>query len=134
MRSAALVVVLVAAVLAGCGARSNTPFTAKGTIGCLKDKGFTGVSSNPGKVGFIAAFAANGGLVGTAADGNEVTIAFTRDATEVDATAKAFRRAAPPRIRPHMADITRTNRNAVIVWTTSPSGDDEDAVNGCLAP
>jgi hypothetical protein len=134
MRPAALVVVLAVAVLAGCGARSNTPFTAQGTIGCLKKEGFTQVSSRPAKVGFIAGFAANGGLVGAPPSGNKVTIAFGKDETEVESTKKAFKLAAPPDLRPHMSDVTRSSRNAVIVWTTSPSSEDERVVEGCLAP
>ena len=133
MRRVVLLLV-AAAVLAGCGARTSKPFTAAGTIACLKKQGFTHVSSSPSKVGFIAGFAANGGLVGTPASGNEVTIAFGKDEADVPSTEKAFKLAAPKRVRPHISDITRSSRNAVIVWTTSPSGEDEQAVEGCLAP
>jgi hypothetical protein len=31
-----------------------------------------------------------------------------------------------------MGDIMSVNRNAVIVWTISPSSDDSDAINRCL--
>jgi hypothetical protein len=133
MRGAALLL-LASVVVAGCGARSNTPFTAKGTIGCLKDKGFTQVSTSPAKVGFIAGFAANGGLVATPADGNKLTIAFAKDETEVPSTEKAFKRSAPRKLQPHISDVTRSNRNAVMVWTTAPSSDDDKLVQGCLAP
>ena len=134
MRAAALVLALAVAALAGCGARSSTPYTAKGTIACLKKRGFTQVSTSPAKVGFIAGFAAKGGLVATSTDGNKVTIAFGKDETEVASTEKAFKRAAPRKLQPHMSDVTRSSRNAVLVWTTAPSSDAESAVEGCLAP
>ena len=126
--------VLVLAVLAaGCGARSTTPFTAQATVGCLKKKDFTNVSTSPAKVGFIAGFAANGGLVGTSPGGNAVTIAFTDNSDSTASTEEAFKRHAPAALRPHMSDVLRVQRNAVIVWTTSPSNDDESTVEGCLA-
>ena len=127
--------VLLALLAAGCGARSNTPFTAAGTLPCLKKQGFLNVSSSPAKVGFIAGFAENGGLVAISpATHNTVTIAFARDSTEVPSTENAFRRAAPARLRPHISDVTRSNRNAVMVWTTTPSSDDDKTVNACLKP
>jgi hypothetical protein len=119
---------------AGCGARSNTPFTAKGTLPCLKGKGFTKVSDNPSKVPFIAGFAANGGLIATSPANNTVTIAFGASADEVPTTEAAFRKAAPPSLRPHLSDVMRSSRNAVLVWTTTPSSDDESAAEGCLKP
>ena len=125
--------VVVAVLTAGCGARSSTPFTAQGTVACLKKKQFTHVSTNPAKVGFIAGFAANGGLVATSQAGNAVTIAFTDSPDSVTSTENAFKLHAPPALRPHIGDVMRTNRNAVIVWTTTPSGDDESTVEGCLA-
>jgi hypothetical protein len=128
-----LVPLLLFAVLAaGCGARSSTPFTASASVGCLKTKQFTHVSTNPAKVGFIAGFAANGGIIATSPAANVVTIAFTDSADSVASTEQAFRRHAPASLRPHMSDVMRVNRNAVIVWTTTPSGGDESTVEGCL--
>jgi hypothetical protein len=131
---AVLVLLAVAVAAAGCGARSSKPFTAAGTLHCLKDKGFTGVTSSPAKVGFIAAVAGNGGIKGTSASGNTITIAFADDDSEVPSTEQAFRLHAPPTLRPHIGDVMRSSRNAVLVWTTTPSGADESAVEGCLSP
>jgi hypothetical protein len=124
---------VVALLAAGCGARSSTPFTAKGTAPCLKTKGFTGVSTNPAKVGFIAGFAANGGIRAVSPNQNVVTIAFAADPDGVASTERAFRLHAPPTLRPHITDVMSSNRNAVVVWTTSPVAEDSSAVNGCLA-
>jgi hypothetical protein len=132
VRRAILPIVLVALLAAGCGARSSKPFTAQGTIGCLKAKNFA-VTTNPAQVGFIAAFADNGGVRATPPSGNVVTIAFTKDDTTVNDTVEAFRSHASAILRPHFSDVVRTSRNAVMVWTTTPSSDDDKLVQGCLA-
>ena len=128
------VLAVLALLAAGCGARSNTPYTAKGTLGCLKAKQFTDATSAPIQVGFIAGFAANGGIKATSPNGNVVTIAFTDNEAAVAGTEKAFKLHAPKALRSHIGDVMRSNRNAVIVWTTTPASDDETKVEGCLAP
>ena len=84
------------------------------------------------KVGFIAGFADNGGLRATSAAGNTLTIAFEADEAAVSSTKAAFSRNAPKRLRPHMHDIMESQRNAVLVWTTSPTPADLAAATGCL--
>ena len=128
------ITLLVALVAAGCGVRTTKPFTAKGTVGCLRSHGFTGVTTNPGKVGFIAGFADNGGIKARSAMGNVLTIAFTADADSTASTEEAFRSHAPKRLRPHISDIMQTNRNAVLVWTTTPDPGELAAATGCLKP
>lgn len=128
---AALVLVLV---LAACGSGSTKPYTAAGTKACLTQKGFTGVTTADSKIGFIAAFAANGGLLAKSSSGNVLTIAFTESSDSVAGTEKAFRRAAPASLRPHMADIMEAQRNAVLVWTVSPTSQELSDAEGCLAP
>ena len=117
---------------AGCGGGGAKPYTAKGTAPCLRTKGFTQVTTNPVAVGFIAGFAENGGIRATSPTGNAVTIAFTADANSVSSTEEAFKLRAPKSLRPHMADILRTNRNAVLVWTITPLQDELDTANFCL--
>jgi hypothetical protein len=127
-------IALAVGLLAGCGVRTTKPFTANGTVGCLKTHGFTGVTTDPLKVGFIAAFADKGGLTAVSALGNRLTIAFTADADSTGPTEQTFRARAPKRLRPHMSDIMQTNRNAVLVWTTTPDPAELDTVNRCLKP
>ena len=124
----------VALLAAGCGVRTSKPFTAKGTFGCLKTQGFTGVTTNPLKVGFIAAFADKGGIRATSATGNGLTIAFAADADSTGSMEQAFRSHAPKSLRPHMSDILQTNRNAVLVWTITPDPAELDAAARCLKP
>jgi hypothetical protein len=124
----------VALLAAGCGVRTTKPFTADGTAPCLKTHGFTAVTTDPSKVGFIAAFADNGGITAVSAMGNRLTIAFTADADSTGSTEQNFRARAPKGLRPHMSDIMQTNRNAVLVWTTTPDPADLDAASRCLKP
>jgi hypothetical protein len=124
----------VALIAAGCGVRTTRPFTAAGTVGCLKTHGFTRVTTNPLAVGFIAAFADKGGIRGISPMGNRLTIAFTADANSTGSTEQAFRSHAPKSLRPHMSDIMQTNRNAVLVWTTTPDPTDLGTASGCLKP
>jgi hypothetical protein len=124
----------LALLAAGCGVRNSKPFSASGTVGCVRSHGFTQVSTDPGKVGFIAGFADRGGLIARSPTGNVVTIAFTRDADSTKDTEDAFRSHAPAGYRRHMSDIMSTNRNAVLVWTTTPDPGELDTVNRCLKP
>jgi hypothetical protein len=117
-------------VLAACGGGSK-PYTAEATKGCLAQSGFTGVTTSPDKIGFIAAFAPNGGLQARSKSGNVLTIAFA-DPDGVTSTEKAFRRNAPESLRPHMADIMSAKGNAVLVWTVSPSSQELTDAEGCL--
>ena len=133
MRPLSLVLVVsVALVAAGCGARSSAPYTAAGTVACLKSKGFTGVTTNPVKVGFIAGFADNGGILAKAPGGNVVTIAFAGDTAGAAQTESAFKAHATPFYRRHIGDIMESQRNAVLVWQTSPTQAQIDDALGCL--
>jgi hypothetical protein len=122
----------IALLAAGCGRGSTVPYTAAATAPCLKTKGFTKVTTNPAKVGFIAGFADNGGIVATASGGNLVTIAFAGDAKGAKSTERAFRAHASPFYRRHMSDIMQSQRNAVLVWTTSPTQSQITDALGCL--
>jgi hypothetical protein len=125
---------LVVVVLAGCGASRNADYTATGTAKCLAKKGFTGVTTDPLRIGFIAASAENGGLLAKSKSGNVLTIAFAADRKAAASTEAAFRRRAPKRLRPHMSDIMESQRNAVLVWTVSPTSRELSDAESCLAP
>lgn len=127
-----LAALLLVLVLAACGSGSSKPYTAAGTKACLVSHGFTGVTTAADKVGFIAAFAANGGIQGRSKTGNVLTIAFTDGPGSVPDTEKAFRRNAPATLRPHMSDIMESQGNAVLVWTISPTSDELSTAQGCL--
>ena len=132
--SIAACLALVCVLAAGCGARSSKPFTATGSAACFTKKGFAKVTTDPLKVGFIAGFADNGGLRATASDGNLLTVAFTLDDAAVASTEAAFRAHAPASLRPRMNDIMESDRNAVLVWTTSPTPQQLEDAKSCLHP
>jgi hypothetical protein len=123
----------LAVLAAGCGARSTAPYTATGTAKCLTSKGFTGVTTDPAKIGFIAGFADNGGIRATAPGGNVLTIAFAGSASGASQTEADFRAHATPFYRKHMSDIMQSKRNAVLVWQTSPTQQQIDDASGCLS-
>ena len=133
-RRALSVVTLVVAVLAtaACGEGGAKPYTAKGTVACLRTKGFKDVTTDPVKVGFIASFAENGGVRATSATGNVVTMAFAADEASTASTRQAFRRHAPPAYRPHLNDVMRSQGNAVLVWTTTPDPAQLADAESCL--
>jgi hypothetical protein len=124
----------VCGLAAGCGVRSSKPFTATGSASCLKSHSFTRVTTNPAAVGFIAGFADNGGLRAASPSGNILTIAFTDGPDAAGSTEEAFRAHAPKSLRPHMSDIMTANRNAVLVWTTTPDPGELDTAERCLKP
>ena len=128
--------VAVAALAAGCGVRNSSPFSPTASAACLRSHGFTSVMTepDPGKIGFVAAFADDGGLRATSPDHNVLTIAFAADAEpgSTSSLEDSFRSHAPKSLRPHLGDIMSVNRNAVLVWTISPSSADSDTVNRCL--
>jgi hypothetical protein len=129
-----LLLIAVAALVAGCGVRNSTPFSAKATAACLRSHGFTSVTTADSQIGFVAAFADDGGLRATSPDRNVLTIAFAADAepSSTSSLEDSFRSHAPKSLRPHMSDIMSVNRNAVLVWTISASSADSSTVNGCL--
>jgi hypothetical protein len=111
----------LAVLAAGCGGGSKAPYTASGTVKCLTGKGFTDVTTDPLKVGLLAGVAENGGIRAVAPNRNVLTIAFAQDPADAASTKQDFRENASPFYRRHMADIMESQRNAVLVWTTSPS-------------
>jgi hypothetical protein len=131
-RSPIALLVVLAVVGAGCGAGRGKPYTASGTAPCLSKNGFTKVTTNLAKVGFIAGFADNGGLRATDPTGNVLTIAFTADDSAVAGTKKAFTDAAGKQYKHHMQDIMESQQNAVLVWTVTPDKDQLDQALACL--
>ena len=135
MRGAILLVAVLAIVAAGCGGRNTSAYKPAPTATCLTKKGFTGVTTDAGKVGFIAAFSANGGLFALPpGGGNTLTIAFAADVKGAAATQRAFTRHAPASLRPHISDVMESQRNAVLLWTVTPSEQVLSDALGCLTP
>jgi hypothetical protein len=131
-RPAAVSLVVLMLIVAGCGGQSSKPYTAAGTVACLKKQGFTRVTQAPGKIGLIAAFAEHGGLQAKASDGNVLRIAFAADDAGAASTQAAFKNQAPPFYKKRIADVMQADRNAVMVWTTAPTQAQIDTAKRCL--
>jgi hypothetical protein len=123
---------LLALVLLGAGCSSGEPsaYKAESTAKCLRGQGYR-VTTDPAKVGVIAANAPNGGLRAFE-PGNTLTVAFGANSDDALGIQRAFRRFAPKKLRPHIDDVMRTQKNAVLLWTVTPPPEEMDKVFGCL--
>jgi hypothetical protein len=127
-----LPLVLVAVVAAACGSSEAKPFLPEPTAECLRDTGFK-VSTKEEDVQLVAATAANGGLTATPkGGGNTLTMAFAEDGKDAADVERAIRRVAPPALKPHLGDVMSAKRNAVLLWTVSPSAEQQQTVLDCL--
>lgn len=130
MRLWVLLIAVLAAVLAGCTSGEPSAFTADPTAKCLRGKGYTVTTSDP-KVGVIAANAPHGGLLARER-GNALTIAFAQNPDDAIMTAGAFKRFAPKKLKKHIDDVLRIQKNAVLLWTVTPPRTEMNRVFDCL--
>jgi hypothetical protein len=122
----------LALLAAACGQSAAKPFVADATARCLRDKGFV-VSTNEADLGLLASTAPNGGLRATPKEGgNTLILAFAADGKEAANLQKTFRRFAPTKLRPHLGDVMSAKRNAVLLWTVSPTASQQQTVVDCL--
>jgi hypothetical protein len=130
MRFLPLFGLLLALLAAGCSSGEPSAYKAGPTAKCLKGDGYK-VTTDDAKVGLVAANAENGGLRANE-PGNALTIAFAKNSDDAIQTAGAMKRFAPKKLRPHILDVMRTNKNAVLLWTVTPPQAELDRVYGCL--
>jgi hypothetical protein len=126
-----LVLPLVAVVLAaGCGDTEPDAYKPAPTAQCLRQDGYQ-VTTDPADIHFVAANSEYGGLLARK-PGNAVQIAFGRDGDDALGVAQGFRRFAPKKLRPHIDDVLRIQKNAVLLWTVTPPREEMEAVFDCL--
>jgi hypothetical protein len=126
-----VVLVVLAFVAAGCSSGEPSAYKAEPTAKCLRGKSFDEVTTESARIGVIAAAAPNGGLRAFE-PGNTLTIAFGENNDDALAIERAFRRFAPRKLRRHITDVMRTQKNAVMLWTVTPPLDEQNTVFGCL--
>jgi hypothetical protein len=75
--------------------------------------------------------AENGGLIAYE-PGNAVRMAFAENSDDALGVQRGYRRFVKKYVRRHIADVMRTQKNAVLLWTITPPQDELDKVYGCL--
>jgi hypothetical protein len=126
-----LSILLVLGLLAvGCSSGEPSAYKAEPTAKCLRSHGFE-VTTDDAKVGVIAANAPNGGLRMNE-PGNALTAAFAQNSDDAIQIAAAFKKFAPKKLRPHILDVMRTEKNAVLLWTVTPPQEEMNKVFACL--
>lgn len=130
MRRSLWALVLVAVLAAGCNTEPAN-YKAEPTGKCLRDKLHYLVITDPKLLGVVEGSAARGGLL-VHHPGNAIRIAFGRNADDVPGIESGFRRFAPLKVRRHIDDVMRSNKNVVFLWTVSPSQEEVNSVFGCL--
>jgi hypothetical protein len=129
-RSLWAVLLLVAALAAGCNTEPSA-YKPGPTGKCLHEKLHYLVITDPARLGVVEGSAARGGLL-VRHPGNAIRIAFGLNADDVPGIQSGFRRFAPLRLRPHINDVMRTNKNVVFLWTVTPPQEEINDVFGCL--
>jgi len=130
MRRSFWALLLLAVLAAGCNSEPSA-YKPEPTGKCLREKLHYVVISDPARLGVVEGHAARGGLL-VHHPGNAIRIAFGQNADDVPGIESGFRRFAPLRLRPHILDVMRSNKNVVLLWTVSPLQEEINAVFGCL--
>jgi hypothetical protein len=130
MRRSLWILALLAVCAAGCNAEPSV-YKAAPTAKCLREKLDYEVTTDPAQLGVVERNAANGGLLAHH-PGNAIRIGFAESSDAAAGLEHGFRVFAPKKLRPHITDVMRTNKNAVFLWTVTPPQEEIDAVYGCL--
>jgi hypothetical protein len=130
MRLALPILILAPLLVAGCSSGEPSTFKSTQSAKCLTGKGYR-VTTDDAQVGVVAANAPNGGLLAKE-PGNALTIAFGENSDDALKIAAAFKRFAPKKLRPHITDVLRIQKNAVLLWTVTPPQEEIDKVFACL--
>lgn len=128
-----LVLVLALGVLlvaAACGGAEPSVYKAEPSAECLRDDGYR-VTTSRAELGVVEKGAENGGLIAFH-PGNAVRISFGANSDDAIGIQRGYRRFVPERVRPHIADVMRTQKNAVLLWTVTPPLDEMNKVFDCL--
>jgi hypothetical protein len=130
MRRSLWVLLAVAVIAGGCNSEPSK-YKPGPTGKCLREKLHYLVVSDPAQLGVVEGHAALGGLL-VRHPGNAIRIAFGESSDDVPGIENGFRTFATKKLKPHIDDVMRTNKNVVFLWTVTPPQDEIDAVFGCL--
>jgi hypothetical protein len=124
VRRIAIVALLAAGTLAGCG-KSTPHYTVAKTSDCLRQAG----ASLGGQLDFVATTATGGATRAHLRD-NSLTLAFGQTQGDADNIDAAYRRFHASNVG--IDDVLRQQGNAVMLWQEHPSDADLATVTGCL--
>jgi hypothetical protein len=130
MRRSLWVLFALAVLAAGCNSEPSV-YKAEPTANCLRSKLHYRVTTDPSRLGVVERTAPNGGLIAFH-PGNAVRAAFAQSSDATAGFEHAYRIFAPKKLRPHIDDVMRTNKNVVFLWTVTPPQEEIDSVYGCL--
>ena len=122
-RCAALALAAVATAAAGCASGPGTYSLGK-TRKCLAKEGVT-FRRLTARADFVASLA-SGGALALKLPSNAVTLTFGKDSQEATTLAAGYRRLGS------FATVD-TDRNVVVVWTATPSDQEQQKVTRCLS-
>jgi hypothetical protein len=125
-----LALVVLALVVAGCGDTEPDAYKAEPTAECLREEGYR-VTTDPEKLGVVEANTTNGGLLASK-PGNALRIAFGANSDDAVGIQRGYRRFVSKKLRPHISDVMRTQKNAVLLWTVTPPLEEMNQVFACL--
>lgn len=129
MRLPVLLAILLAVLAAGCQTEPSV-YKAEPTAKCLRKHGYS-VTTDPAKLGVVEGHATNGGLIAFH-PGNAIRIAFGENTDAARGIEHGYRTFAPPKLKPHIDDVMRTQKNAVLLWTVTPPQEEINVVFACL--
>jgi hypothetical protein len=128
VRRAALLLLAVVIVSAGCGGSTKTYSMAKSRA-CLKAKGIR-VTGAP-RSDFVASTAPGGAFLARL-PGNFVTVVFAEDGENADQIEKAYHQFAFPNVKQGLSDVLKRDGNVIRLWHEHPEPKDEATIRGCL--
>jgi hypothetical protein len=121
-------VVVLALALAACGRTSAVLFTKQGSSACLEKAGVH-ITPVTNAQDFVASTATGGAFRAHLAE-NFVTVSFgltLADAQNIDQAYEQFHAK-----NVGLADVLRTENNAVMLWHAHPGNDDLNTITNCL--
>lgn len=125
-----LILVILALLGAGCGDTEPDAYKAEETAKCLREEGYR-VTTDPEQLGVVEANTTNGGLLASK-PGNALRIAFGANSDDAVGIQRGYRRFVSKRLRPHISDVMRAQKNAVLLWTVTPPLEEMNQVFACL--
>ena len=129
MRLPVCLLLVLVVLAAGCQTEPSV-YKAAPTANCLRKGGYR-VTTEPAKLGLVERNAFNGGLLAFH-PGNAIRMAFGENSDDAPGIAAGYRRFASKKLKPHIDDVLRSQKNVVLLWTVTPPQEEIDAVFACL--